>query len=174
MGTRLDASADDVEEALEAGDLRRPASLDASMAGDDRTLAACIGSEDTAMTAVDEKMAVRWLLGRLPERQRRMVSLRYLDGLTQHEIADRMSLSQAHVQRMLVRSIDQLRVLARRPEHRRQASAQSASIAAFSWGPRASGRQRSTAQNRSRPRLPPPGGRRRQHPPARRRTAKSG
>ncbi len=113
VGTRVDASADDVEEALEAGDLRRPASLDASVAGDDRSLAASIGSEDHAMAAVEEKMAVRWLLARLPERERRMVSLRYLDGLTQHEIADRMSLSQAHVQRMLVRSIDQLRVLAK-------------------------------------------------------------
>ncbi len=42
-----------------------------------------------------------------------MVRFRYIDGLTQSEIADRMSLSQAHVQRMLIRSLDQLRALAK-------------------------------------------------------------
>ncbi len=113
VGSRVDASADDVEEALEAGDLRRPASLDAAPAGDDRTLASRLHADDSALTAVEERMAVRWLLGRLPERERRLVRLRYIDGLTQHEIAERMSLSQAHVQRLLVRSLDQLRALAK-------------------------------------------------------------
>jgi len=113
VGDRVDASADEVEEALEAGDLRRPASLDVAVGGDDRTLAASIPANDSPMTAVEERMAVRCLLARLPEREQRMVRLRYIDGLTQHEIADRMSLSQAHVQRLLVRSIDQLRALAK-------------------------------------------------------------
>jgi RNA polymerase sigma-B factor len=113
VGHRVDASAEDVEEALEAGDLRRPTSLDASTPGDERTLGARMPTEDSGLNAVEERMAVRWLLARLPERERRMVSLRYLDGLTQHEIADRMSLSQAHVQRLLVRTLDQLRALAR-------------------------------------------------------------
>ena len=52
------------------------------------------------------------LLAQLPERQRRMVRLRFIDGLTQNEIAERMAMSQAHVQRLLVRSMDQLRALA--------------------------------------------------------------
>ncbi len=53
------------------------------------------------------------LLAQLPERQRRMVRLRFIEGLTQNEIAERMSMSQAHVQRLLVRSMDQLRALAK-------------------------------------------------------------
>jgi RNA polymerase sigma-B factor len=113
VGDRVDASADDVEEALEAGDLRRPASLDTSLAGDDRPLAARLHADDRGLNAVDERLAVRWLLTRLPERERRMVRLRYIDGLTQTEIADQMSLSQAHVQRLLARSLDQLRALAK-------------------------------------------------------------
>jgi RNA polymerase sigma-B factor len=113
VGNRLDASARDVEEALEAGDLRRPTSLDASPPGDDRPLGSRLPSDDNAINLVEERMAVKGLLARLPERERRMVRLRYIDGLTQHEIADRMSLSQAHVQRLLVRSLDQLRALAK-------------------------------------------------------------
>jgi RNA polymerase sigma-B factor len=112
VGNRVDATAGDVEEALEAGDLRRPASLDAA-AGDDRSLGTRLRDDDRALNAVDERLAVRWLLTRLPERERRMVRLRYIDGLTQHEIAERMSMSQAHVQRLLVRSLDQLRALAK-------------------------------------------------------------
>jgi len=112
IGDRLDASVDEVCEALGAGDCRRPASLDASPTGDDRPLAARIPAGDNAMAAVDERMAVRSLLTRLPEREGRMVHLRYIDGLTQTQIAQRLGLSQAHVQRLLVRSIDQLRVLA--------------------------------------------------------------
>lgn len=113
VGDRVDASAGDVEEALEAARLRRPASLDAPAGDDDHPVIENLHAEDPALGAVEERAAVRWLLNRLPERERRMVRFRYLDGLTQSEIADRMSLSQAHVQRMLVRSLDQLRALAR-------------------------------------------------------------
>jgi RNA polymerase sigma-B factor len=113
VGDRVDASPADVEEALGAGDFRRLASLDASPSGDDRSWSARISGADSGLNAVDDRLALQRLLARLPERERRMVRLRYIDGLTQHEIADRMSLSQAHVQRMLVRSLDQLRALAR-------------------------------------------------------------
>ena len=113
VGDRLDASPRDVEEALLAGGLRRPPSLDAPARDGDRPVVGSLHGEDPALGAVEERAAVWWLLTRLPERERRMVRFRYLDGLTQSEIADRMSLSQAHVQRMLVRSLDQLRALAR-------------------------------------------------------------
>lgn len=112
IAARLTASADEVTEALGAGEYRRPASLDVSVNGDDRPLSARIPSDDNAIAAVDDRLAVRWLLTRLPAREGQMVQLRYLDGLTQHQIAQRMGLSQAHVQRLLVRSLSQLRALA--------------------------------------------------------------
>jgi RNA polymerase sigma-B factor len=68
---------------------------------------------DRGYDVVEDQLAVARLLNQLPERQRRMVRLRYIDGLTQNEIAERMSLSQAHVQRLLVRSLHQLRALAK-------------------------------------------------------------
>jgi RNA polymerase sigma-B factor len=112
IGERVDASAEDVVEALEAGSMRHPASLDASVADDDRPLADRLRGDDKALAAVETRLALTWLLASLPERERRLVRLRFIDGLTQTEIASRMSLSQAHVQRLLVRSLDQLRALA--------------------------------------------------------------
>lgn len=112
VGNRLAASPGEVEEALGAGDFRRLASLDAVPAGDDRA-GVGVQSPDPGLAAVENRLALQRLLARLPERERRLVRLRYLDGLTQHEIANRMSLSQAHVQRLLVRSLDQLRALAK-------------------------------------------------------------
>jgi RNA polymerase sigma-B factor len=113
IGDRVDASAGEVEEALGAADCRHPASLDVTLVPGDRPLSASLPAVDNAITAIDERMAVRWLLTRLPEREGQMVQLRYLEGLTQQQIAQRMGLSQAHVQRMLVRSLDQLRALAK-------------------------------------------------------------
>jgi RNA polymerase sigma-B factor len=93
--------------------MRRPTSLDAPPATeDDRSLVVRLPVRDRAFEAVDDQLSVARLLNQLPERQRRMVRLRYIDGLTQNEIAERMSLSQAHVQRLLVRSLNQLRALA--------------------------------------------------------------
>lgn len=113
VGDRLAASPDEIEEALGAGNFRRLASIDAVPAGHDRTPAASVPGSDPGLAAVENRLALQRLLARLPERERRLVRLRYLDGLSQHEIANRMSLSQAHVQRLLVRSIDQLRALAK-------------------------------------------------------------
>jgi RNA polymerase sigma-B factor len=113
IGQRLNAPTSDVVEALEAGTLRRLTSLDSPVGGDDaRPLEGRIPSENRDIDRIDERMAVSGMLDQLPERQRRMVQLRYMDGLTQNEIAKRMSMSQAHVQRLLVRSLDQLRALA--------------------------------------------------------------
>jgi RNA polymerase sigma-B factor len=114
LGERLGASSGDVVEALEAGGMRHPTSIDSpSAAGEDRPLSARLPADDRAMTAVEERLALRGLMARLPERERRMVRLRFIDGLTQTEIAQIMSLSQAHVQRLLVRSLDQMRALAK-------------------------------------------------------------
>jgi RNA polymerase sigma-B factor len=46
---------------------------------------------------------------RLPARERQIVALRFLDDLTQSEIATRMEISQMHVSRLLRASLDQLR-----------------------------------------------------------------
>jgi RNA polymerase sigma-B factor len=113
LAARLDATEQQVTEALDVGNLRRPASLDASSSEDDeRSAVVRLPVRDRGFDDVDEQLSVACLLAQLPERQRRMVRLRFIEGLTQNEIAERMAMSQAHVQRLLVRSMDQLRALA--------------------------------------------------------------
>ncbi len=113
LAERLDATEQQVTEALDVANLRRPASLDAPQSDDDdRSPVVRLPVRDRGFDDVDEQLSLACLLAQLPERQRRMVRLRFIDGLTQNEIAERMAMSQAHVQRLLVRSMDQLRALA--------------------------------------------------------------
>ena len=70
-------------------------------------------------------MIVSQLLESLPDRERDIVVLRFYDGLTQSEIADRFGVSQMQISRILARTLDRLRagagdVLAERPPHSRQ------------------------------------------------------
>lgn len=106
IAERVGRPAEDIAEALHAGRLRRADSLDGSTWEGPRV------AEDWAMAGVDERLSIASLLTHLPERQRHLVRLHYMEGLTQHQIADRMRMSQAHVQRLLARSMDRLRVLA--------------------------------------------------------------
>ena len=57
----------------------------------------------------EDLLVLPQLLGRLPERERRIVLLRYVEELTQDEIAARMQISQMHVSRLLRRAIERMR-----------------------------------------------------------------
>ena len=48
-------------------------------------------------------------LAQLPERERTILNLRFVDGLTQSEIAERVGISQMHVSRLLAASLSTLR-----------------------------------------------------------------
>ena len=54
-------------------------------------------------------MAIEELLATLPARERTIVELRFFDGLTQSEIAERVGISQMHVSRLLARSLNTFR-----------------------------------------------------------------
>jgi RNA polymerase sigma-B factor len=54
-----------------------------------------------------------WLV-ELPEREREILRARFEEDLTQREIAERLGISQMHVSRLLRRSLERLRVMARR------------------------------------------------------------
>src|SRR5947208_1493179 len=49
------------------------------------------------------------IVGELPPRERAILHLRFFQGKTQSEIAERMGISQMHVSRLLARSLTQLR-----------------------------------------------------------------
>jgi RNA polymerase sigma-B factor len=67
------------------------------------------GAPDPALRAVDDRLALSDALRRLPERDRTILRLRFIDGLTQTEIAARVGLSQMYVSRRLRATLETLR-----------------------------------------------------------------
>ena len=55
------------------------------------------------------KEMLKQALENLNEREKKLIYLRFYEGLTQKEIADRLSLSQMHVSRLLNESLNKLR-----------------------------------------------------------------
>ena len=102
------ASEDDVIEALEAGHGYRAASLDAP-GPEGETLADRVGNPDAALVASEDRLFLDPALKRLPARQRAIVEMRFVDGLTQLQIAERIGISQMHVSRLLKKSLEALR-----------------------------------------------------------------
>jgi RNA polymerase sigma-B factor len=107
-GTRVE----DVLEAMEAGGVYRLASLDAALANEERTsldLSARLGEDEPEFEGVEQREELADLLSNLPPRERRIVYLRFFDGLTQSEIATEVGISQMHVSRLLTKSLESLR-----------------------------------------------------------------
>ncbi len=95
---------DDVLEAMEAGAAYRTSSLAVPNDGDDeqdRFEGATLGELDTALTGADARVVVRRLVRELPDRERRIVFLRFFQGRTQSEIAADVGVSQVHVSRII-------------------------------------------------------------------------
>jgi RNA polymerase sigma-B factor len=115
LAAEVQASEEDVLEALEAGQAYRFASLDAprSESESSEPLRERIGQEDTELVRAEERATLDPLLAQLPRRQRQVVQLRFFEGLTQSEIARRLGISQMQVSRLLTRSVAQLRSFAK-------------------------------------------------------------
>lgn len=105
-------SAEEVLEAMEAGQAYRSASIDAPVGnGDDDTrgLANQLGGEDANLFETENRLVLGDLLSTLPRREQLMIHLRFYQGMTQSQIAERLDISQMHVSRLLARSLRQLR-----------------------------------------------------------------
>jgi RNA polymerase sigma-B factor len=72
-----------------------------------------LGQEDVGFRQLENRQLLANPLGRLPERDRRIVELRFIDELTQSEIAAQVGVSQMCVSRVLARTLGRLRVWAR-------------------------------------------------------------
>jgi RNA polymerase sigma-B factor len=105
----LGVSEEQVLEGMEAASLYRIGSLDIPASDrDDSTSGDRIGALDDELAHVEDRAAVREMIAALPLRERRIVYLRFFEGLTQSEIAERVGVSQMHVSRLLNRSLEAL------------------------------------------------------------------
>jgi RNA polymerase sigma-B factor len=116
IGARLDVGVEDVVEALDAGGLRHNTSLEAPVSGgEDHALTNRLGAGDHRIAEIDGKLTMSPLLARLPERQQQILTLRFVVGYSQTEIASVVGVSQMQVSRLLARSLAQLRTWASEP-----------------------------------------------------------
>lgn len=101
-----------VVEAIEVRNAHSLLSLDAPAADAERA-AGQLADEHDGLSEVDERRLLSPLVARLGERERRILHLRFVDDLTQAEIAVRVGLSQMHVSRLLSQSLSRMRQWAR-------------------------------------------------------------
>ena len=103
-----------LEEVLEAMDLSTaysPTPLDAPFGGEEdgaRTLGETLGADDASYELVELGNSVAPAFRALPEREQAILKLRFVDDLTQAEIAERVGISQMHVSRLIRRALGQL------------------------------------------------------------------
>ncbi len=61
------------------------------------------------MAAVENRESVKPLLAALPERERRILTMRFFNEMTQSQIAAELGISQMHVSRLLAQTLQKLR-----------------------------------------------------------------
>jgi RNA polymerase sigma-B factor len=110
IAARAGVDEEEVLESMEASSLYRLSSLDSGRPDDDTggSPSERIGGLDDELDAVENRVAVGELLAMLPPREQKIVYLRFFEGLTQSEIAEQIGISQMHVSRLLVRSLETL------------------------------------------------------------------
>lgn len=109
IALHLDAEVDDVIEALAAEGCFRPTSIDRGATDDGGTIADVLGWTDRGLESLEARVVLETVVGRLPERDRRILQWRFVDERTQQEIAVLVGLTQAQVSRVLTRILTRLR-----------------------------------------------------------------
>jgi RNA polymerase sigma-B factor len=68
-----------------------------------------IGQDDEHYEQSEQRLTLATGIQRLPSRERAILHLRFFEGLTQSEIAERVGISQMHVSRLIRNSLDRIR-----------------------------------------------------------------
>ena len=110
----LEVDLEEVIDALQAIQAYEALSLDAPRPGADDDVMAygdAMGREDERFELVELDATISAVLEHVPPRERLILRMRFVEDLTQTEIAARIGISQMQVSRLLRRSLDQLRAL---------------------------------------------------------------
>ncbi|WP_328430533.1 RNA polymerase sigma factor SigF [Streptomyces sp. NBC_00443] len=111
LAERLGLTNDEVVEGMAASNAYTASSLDAQPEEDDAegALADRIGYEDHGIEGIEYVESLKPLIAELPPRDRKILSLRFVAGMTQSEIGEELGISQMHVSRLLSRTLIRLR-----------------------------------------------------------------
>jgi len=106
LAARTGRGADEVVEVLESANAYTTLPLDT---GSPTSPVASLGSVDDRLLNVENREALRPLLAALAPRERRILALRFVRGMSQAQIAAEVGISQMHVSRLLARTLAELR-----------------------------------------------------------------
>ena len=113
IAEQLELTDEQVLEAMHASQGHHAISLDASSPtaeGEEPSpLGERIGEEDLSFETVEYGAAIAPVLKEISDRDREVLHLRFVEDLTQSEIAERVGVSQMHVSRILRATLDKLR-----------------------------------------------------------------
>ena len=113
LAERLEVSDEEVLEAMHASQGHHAISLDASSSHGDgeepAPLGERIGESDIGFDTVEYGAAIEPALKEISDRDREVLHLRFVEDMTQSEIADRVGVSQMHVSRILRSTLEKLR-----------------------------------------------------------------
>jgi RNA polymerase sigma-B factor len=112
LSRSLNADEESVAEALTLGRAYNTNSLDAPVNQDDTdgdTIVDLQADGDSPIDGIEDKLLLRSAMRLLKDQQQTILKLRFDEGKTQTEIADRIGVSQMHVSRLLRRAIEDLR-----------------------------------------------------------------
>ena len=107
LADRMHLPPERIRQSLQSKAAYRATSL-ATPVGSSGTLGDLRGAEDPGYDTVDTHDALGCALARLPERDRRMLQLRFYGNMPQARIAVRVGASQMHVSRLLSRTLSRL------------------------------------------------------------------
>jgi RNA polymerase sigma-B factor len=107
LAEHLDLSVETVLDGLYAANAYETSSLQASAGGEesDQTLDETLGAEDARYELIEADASAAKLLRELPERERRILHMRFIGEMSQSEIAEQIGISQMQVSRLLRRSL---------------------------------------------------------------------
>lgn len=109
LSSEIGVDEERVLEALEAGQARSASGLESTDGDESSSLGGVLGGVDPAYRAVEDRTVLRAAISELDEREQLVLQLRFVDELTQPEIAERIGVSQSYVSRILRGTLAQLR-----------------------------------------------------------------
>ncbi len=109
LARKLDVEPDDIVEALSARGCFQSESTDRSIGAAGLTIGETLMCRDADLDLVDEWVSFCRLCRELTLAERELLSMRYVEELTQQEIAERLGISQMQVSRRLRAVLDRLR-----------------------------------------------------------------
>lgn len=112
LGVELEAVLDGLHAANSYDAISLDVPLGSAEADEGQTIGDTLGDDDERYELVDANATIAQLIRALPDRDRQILHLRFIEEKTQSEIAAQIGVSQMQVSRLLRRSIDHLRAMA--------------------------------------------------------------